>query len=68
MAESLRRWKIDVAMLPINGRAPERRVAGNLWGREAAALARDILTAPIPVLIIPNSVAKLTPGTLPNSA
>lgn len=30
----------DVAFLPINGRRPERRVAGNLWGREAAALAR----------------------------
>jgi len=33
---------IDVAILPINGRAPERRVAGNLWGDEAAQLARDI--------------------------
>ena len=29
-------------MLPINGRAPERRVAGNLHGREAARLAKDI--------------------------
>jgi len=42
MADWLRRWPIDVALLPINGRAPERRVAGNLWGREAAQLARDI--------------------------
>lgn len=42
MVERLRRWKIDVAILPINGRAPERRVPGNLWGREAAALARDM--------------------------
>jgi L-ascorbate metabolism protein UlaG (beta-lactamase superfamily) len=42
MAEILRQWPIDVALLPINGRGPERRVAGNLWGREAAALARDI--------------------------
>ena len=33
---------IDVAILPINGRGPERRVAGNLWGREAAKLAHDI--------------------------
>jgi L-ascorbate metabolism protein UlaG (beta-lactamase superfamily) len=33
---------IDVALLPINGRAPERRVAGNLTGEEAAALAHDI--------------------------
>jgi L-ascorbate metabolism protein UlaG (beta-lactamase superfamily) len=31
---------VDVALLPINGRAPERRVAGNLDGREAAELAR----------------------------
>lgn len=42
MAERLRRWRIDLALLPINGRSPERRVAGNLWGREAAELARDI--------------------------
>lgn len=42
MAEGLRKWNIDVALLPINGRAPERRVAGNLWGREAAQLAHDI--------------------------
>ena len=28
--------------MPINGRAPERRVAGNLWGHEAASLAREI--------------------------
>ncbi len=42
LAERLRRWTIDVAMLPINGRAPERRVAGNLWGHEAAQLAHDI--------------------------
>lgn len=41
MAECLRRWSIDVAFLPINGRLPERRVAGNLWGEEAAELARD---------------------------
>jgi len=42
MAEKLRRFKIDVALLPINGRAPERRVPGNLTGNEAAQLARDI--------------------------
>jgi len=35
-------FQVDLALLPINGRGPERRVAGNLWGREAAALARDI--------------------------
>ena len=42
MVEWLRHWPIDVALLPINGRLPERRVQGNLWGREAAQLAKDI--------------------------
>lgn len=42
MVERLRNWTIDIALLPINGRAPERRVAGNLWGREAAQLGKDI--------------------------
>jgi L-ascorbate metabolism protein UlaG (beta-lactamase superfamily) len=42
MVDLLRPWKVDVALLPINGRGPERRVAGNLWGREAARLAWDI--------------------------
>lgn len=41
MVDWLGEWTVDVALLPINGRAPERRVAGNLWGREAAALARE---------------------------
>jgi L-ascorbate metabolism protein UlaG (beta-lactamase superfamily) len=42
MAEKLRPFAVDVALLPINGRAPERRVAGNLSGPEAAQLASDI--------------------------
>lgn len=42
MIDRLKRWRIDVALLPVNGRLPERRVDGNLWGREAAQLARDI--------------------------
>ena len=42
MVETLRPFAVDVALLPINGRAPERRVAGNLDGREAAELARAI--------------------------
>jgi L-ascorbate metabolism protein UlaG (beta-lactamase superfamily) len=42
MAELLRPFAIDVALLPINGRTPQRRVAGNLTGPEAAQLARDI--------------------------
>ena len=42
MEAVLRQWEIDVALLPINGRRPERRVDGNLWGREAARLAKAI--------------------------
>jgi L-ascorbate metabolism protein UlaG (beta-lactamase superfamily) len=42
MAEKLQKFKIDVALLPINGRAAERRVPGNLFGNEAAQLAKDI--------------------------
>jgi L-ascorbate metabolism protein UlaG (beta-lactamase superfamily) len=42
MAEKLRPFAVDVALLPINGRAPGRRVAGNLSGPEAAQLAHDI--------------------------
>ena len=42
MEQWLAPWRIDVALLPINGRLPERRVSGNLWGREAAQLAWDI--------------------------
>ena len=36
----LRPFAIDVAMLPINGRHPARRVAGNLSGVEAVQLAQ----------------------------
>jgi L-ascorbate metabolism protein UlaG (beta-lactamase superfamily) len=42
MAEKLQSWQIDVALLPINGRSPERRVPGNLTGEEAAALAHQV--------------------------
>jgi L-ascorbate metabolism protein UlaG (beta-lactamase superfamily) len=42
MAERLRPYAVDVALLPINGRAPERRVSGNLDGVEAARLAHAI--------------------------
>lgn len=42
MDERLRPFDVDVALLPINGAAPERRVAGNLDGREAAGLAHAI--------------------------
>jgi L-ascorbate metabolism protein UlaG (beta-lactamase superfamily) len=40
--ELLAPFRIDIAILPINGRRPDRRVAGNLWGREAAELAHGI--------------------------
>jgi L-ascorbate metabolism protein UlaG (beta-lactamase superfamily) len=42
MEERLRQWPIQVALLPINGDDPKRRVAGNLNGREAAELAKAI--------------------------
>lgn len=42
MAERLRPHGIDIALLPINGDRPERGVAGNLDGVEAAGLAREI--------------------------
>jgi len=42
MVELLKPFKVDVAILPINGNDPSRGVAGNLDGREAAALAHAI--------------------------
>lgn len=42
MVERLRPFGVDLALLPINGRAPERRVSGNLDGAEAARLAHAI--------------------------
>jgi L-ascorbate metabolism protein UlaG (beta-lactamase superfamily) len=42
IVDRLRPQAVDLALLPINGRAPERRVAGNLDGPEAAQLAHDI--------------------------
>jgi L-ascorbate metabolism protein UlaG (beta-lactamase superfamily) len=44
LAERLKKWKIDVALLPINGRDPARGVAGNFSGEEAAQLGREIQT------------------------
>ena len=42
LVSSLSRFKIDVAFLPINGDRPERRVAGNLDGCQAAQIAKAI--------------------------
>jgi L-ascorbate metabolism protein UlaG (beta-lactamase superfamily) len=41
MAERLAAFDLDLALLPINGAKPERRVAGNLNGREAAHVAKQ---------------------------
>ncbi|MFZ4766694.1 MAG: MBL fold metallo-hydrolase [Roseimicrobium sp.] len=40
LVEFLRPARCDLMLLPINGNRPERRVAGNLNGTEAAALAK----------------------------
>ena len=42
LVERLKPFNVDVAILPINGSRPERRVAGNLSGSEAAGVARAI--------------------------
>ena len=42
MEAGMSRWRVDAALLPINGDLPERGVAGNLSGGEAATLARRI--------------------------
>jgi len=35
-------WRPGVVLVPINGSKPERRVAGNMDGRDAAWLAREV--------------------------
>ncbi|TWU39267.1 MBL fold metallo-hydrolase [Novipirellula artificiosorum] len=42
MSEILRPFAVDLAILPINGMRPERRVSGNLFGDQAAQLAHQI--------------------------
>lgn len=42
MVEMLKPFAVDVAILPINGNVPERKVAGNLDCKEAAALGKAI--------------------------
>lgn len=42
LEKRLSEFAVDVAILPINGRADSRRVAGNFWGDEAAGLAHRI--------------------------
>lgn len=64
LIDKLRRWSIDVALLPINGRAPERRVAGNLNGVEAAQLAKAIGAG----VVIPCHYEMFTFNTAPPDA
>ncbi len=42
LVDMIKPFGVDVALLPVNGNVAERRVAGNLNGREAAHLAKDI--------------------------
>lgn len=42
IADHLSGFQLDLAMLPVNGRSPARDVPGNLWGREAVELARQV--------------------------
>jgi L-ascorbate metabolism protein UlaG (beta-lactamase superfamily) len=42
LVPALAPFRPDIAFVPINGNKPERRVAGNLDGREAAELAKAI--------------------------
>ena len=42
LVERLKGWRIDLAILPINGRDPARGVAGNFTSEEATKLGRDI--------------------------
>jgi L-ascorbate metabolism protein UlaG (beta-lactamase superfamily) len=39
---NVQRFQVQIALLPINGDLPARRVAGNLTGAEAATLAKQI--------------------------
>ncbi len=41
LSERLRNFRIDLAFLPINGWAPERRVAGNMNAEEAVRFAKE---------------------------
>lgn len=45
LVREVRRWNINLAFLPINGNRPERGVAGNLDGFQAAVLAKAISAA-----------------------
>jgi L-ascorbate metabolism protein UlaG (beta-lactamase superfamily) len=42
LVETLKHWRIDIAILPINGRDSSRGVPGNFTGQEAAELGKQI--------------------------
>ena len=42
LVERLKKWTIDIALLPINGRDPARGVAGNFSVEESAQLGKQI--------------------------
>jgi len=42
LVERLRKWKIDLALLPINGRDSARGVPGNFTSDEAEQLGKEI--------------------------
>jgi L-ascorbate metabolism protein UlaG (beta-lactamase superfamily) len=42
LVPTIQRWQVHIALLPINGDLPTRRVAGNLSGKEAASLAKEL--------------------------
>jgi L-ascorbate metabolism protein UlaG (beta-lactamase superfamily) len=42
LEERLKKWNIDLALLPINGRDPKRGVPGNFSAREAVRLGKGI--------------------------
>lgn len=64
LVERLMSFDVDVAILPINGRNPQRRVAGNLNGTEAAELAKAIGAG----LVIPCHYEMFTFNTAPPAA
>jgi L-ascorbate metabolism protein UlaG (beta-lactamase superfamily) len=61
MAARLRPYRVDLALLPVNGAAPERRVAGNLNSLEAAKLGKAIGAR----LVIPMHYDMFTFNTAP---
>ena len=42
LSDRLKQWKLDIALMPINGRDPARGVAGNFTAEEAAQLGKEV--------------------------